>query len=102
MPLRKNKINVFILLLVLPMLVYILDSEVKRHEQCQTTHMNALMSPKPGQGRSENAHKYYDIEAIREAPLIFVGGSPRSGTTLMRAMLDVHDDIECGPEVTFV
>jgi hypothetical protein len=26
-------------------------------------------------------------------PLIFIGGVPRSGTTLMRAMLDAHPDV---------
>jgi protein-tyrosine sulfotransferase len=35
---------------------------------------------------------------ISQSPLIFVGGYPRSGTTLMRAMLDVHPDVSCGPE----
>ena len=30
--------------------------------------------------------------------VIFVGGCPRSGTTLTRAMLDAHPDIRCGQE----
>ena len=31
-------------------------------------------------------------------PLIMVGGHPRSGTTLMRAMLDAHPSVRCGEE----
>jgi protein-tyrosine sulfotransferase len=33
-----------------------------------------------------------------DKPIIFIGGSPRSGTTLMRVMLDTHRDISCGDE----
>lgn len=29
----------------------------------------------------------------RNMPLIFIGGVPRSGTTLMRAMLDAHPEV---------
>lgn len=38
----------------------------------------------------------------RDTPLIFVGGFPRSGTTLMRAMLDAHPDIRCGQETRVI
>ena len=36
-------------------------------------------------------HRAFPYE--RSMPLIFVGGIPRSGTTLMRAMLDAHPEV---------
>ena len=35
-------------------------------------------------------------------PFIFVGGFPRSGTTLMRVMMDAHPDIRCGQETRII
>jgi protein-tyrosine sulfotransferase len=33
---------------------------------------------------------------------MFIGGVPRSGTTLMRAMLDAHPSVRCGEETRIV
>lgn len=40
--------------------------------------------------------------AEHSAPLIFIGGLPRSGTTLARVMLDAHPSIRCGEETRVV
>lgn len=52
------------------------------------------------QSRTDDATKDLPapIAGGPEAPLIVVGGCPRSGTTLLRLMLDSHARIACGPE----
>merc|ERR1712050_501128 len=35
-------------------------------------------------------------------PMIFIGGMPRSGTTLMRVMMDAHPEVRCGEETRLV
>lgn len=39
-------------------------------------------------GSDQKVYPYH-----RNMPLIFIGGVPRSGTTLMRAMLDAHPEV---------
>ena len=34
--------------------------------------------------------------------IVFIGGMPRSGTTLMRAMIDAHPDVRCGEETRVI
>ncbi|XP_064159879.1 protein-tyrosine sulfotransferase 1 isoform X2 [Anguilla rostrata] len=38
----------------------------------------------------------------KDTPLVFIGGVPRSGTTLMRAMLDAHPAVRCGEETRVI
>lgn len=46
-----------------------------------------------------DAKKYF---YNRSMPIIFIGGMPRSGTTLLRVMLDAHPDIRCGEETRVI
>ena len=43
-----------------------------------------------------NAHPTY--QSSHEPRMVWVGGQGRSGTTLVRAMLDAHPALNCGPE----
>ncbi|OQR76865.1 protein-tyrosine sulfotransferase-like [Tropilaelaps mercedesae] len=42
------------------------------------------------------------VEYNTNMPLIFVGGMPRSGTTLIRVLLDAHPDVRCGEETRII
>lgn len=55
-----------------------------------------------GMGGEGGAREAGALVPGRELPLIFIGGVPRSGTTLMRAMLDAHADVRCGQETRVV
>uniref|UniRef100_A0A2P2ICB8 Protein-tyrosine sulfotransferase n=1 Tax=Hirondellea gigas TaxID=1518452 RepID=A0A2P2ICB8_9CRUS len=55
------------------------------------------LSPSIVQPSDSRGHQY-----SRQEPLLFIGGMPRSGTTLMRAMLDAHYMVRCGEETRVV
>ena len=64
-------------------------------------------SPKAMMVPKDSVNFVYDTEQKaypydRMMPLIFIGGVPRSGTTLMRAMLDAHPMVRCGEETRVV
>lgn len=48
----------------------------------------------------EDGRRQYSYD--HNMPLIFIGGMPRSGTTLLRVLLDAHPDIRCGEETRVI
>ena len=73
-----------------------------------TLSLSVYLSPsiplslyRPGRYVSDNASSK-SVSYDRNLPLIFIGGVPRSGTTLMRAMLDAHPDVRCGEETRVI
>jgi protein-tyrosine sulfotransferase len=46
--------------------------------------------------------KFLVIKNNKISPIIFIGGSPRSGTTLMRSILDAHPKVSCGEETRII
>ena len=66
---------------------------------CELRHSSSAVMMQSAQYVSDDHQSYvYD----RSMPLIFIGGMPRSGTTLMRAMLDAHPDVRCGEETRVI
>ncbi|XP_033628443.1 protein-tyrosine sulfotransferase 1-like [Asterias rubens] len=68
---------------------------------CPGDQNTAVMSPR------ESKHAMYDDNKNEypydtNMPLVFIGGMPRSGTTLMRAMLDAHPEVRCGEETRVI
>lgn len=51
---------------------------------------------------SANHNLSFNQHFPEDTPLIFIGGFPRSGTTLMRVMLDAHKHVRCGEETRVI
>ncbi|XP_067866446.1 protein-tyrosine sulfotransferase 1-like isoform X2 [Heterodontus francisci] len=75
-----------------------------RVEEHTQQHPNALDSGRSISHISRTGLKNNSNRFVynKDMPLIFIGGVPRSGTTLMRAMLDAHPDVRCGEETRVI
>jgi protein-tyrosine sulfotransferase len=80
--------NTFFLLIILTIIIlvwYLFSSNKKIKFQDQTI---------------EFQQRNYNTSSLK--PIIFIGGMPRSGTTLMRAILDSHPLVRCGEETRVI
>ncbi|XP_021341802.1 protein-tyrosine sulfotransferase 2-like [Mizuhopecten yessoensis] len=82
----RNKAFMAVVLLVLFYMLYTHD----RHDLDSDVHDRG---PRGGETRAPGD---------ANLPLIFIGGMPGSGTTLLRVMMDVHPDIRCGEETRII
>jgi len=104
---RQSKKWVLIGVAILGLCYFVLHSSGKNSSnqncpECSKTNNNSsgkvIASRKTVNKAADGKVYEYD----RNSPIIFIGGVPRSGTTLMRAMLDAHPEVRCGEETRVV
>ena len=57
-----------------------------------------LRGVRPGNSWLARGFRQWDSRYVSNQSPIILGGCPRSGTTLVRVILDAHPNIACGPE----
>ena len=99
---RRYSIKILIAIVLFGSGVYFLADILQPKSELCISYGSAqnIISKSLNETSSEyvSQNKLVDWNQIKNTDLIFVGGNPRSGTTLMRAMLDVHPRIRCGTE----
>lgn len=92
---RANKKYALIIACVVGMLYLVFYGGFDKISKCNNAPM---ISRKTSVVNKDGSLYEYD----RQSPIVFIGGVPRSGTTLMRAMLDAHPEVRCGEETRVV
>ena len=102
---RKNLRSLdikWILLVFVTFAIFILFLNCQLEKSCQIKEKvhyvkledNVRMDSNPMAASFDSSHEIiYPFN--RDLPLRFIGGVPRSGTTLMRAIMDAHPLIRC-------
>lgn len=75
------------------------SSAAQRCLECNNSNNSRVIASRKTVQTGPNGEIY---EYDRNSPIVFIGGVPRSGTTLMRAMLDAHPEVRCGEETRVV
>ena len=68
----------------------------------QTKLFNEQVGQKNTLGPHVNGGKHQTHAYTRFSPIVWIGGVPSSGTTLMRVILGTHPSLRCGPETALI
>ncbi len=91
---RNSRLYLILLFLTVTIVIFLASYLLIIQQECSTE----LNIPR----KKEKKQKVnYNISSGTQ-PFIFVGGMPRSGTTLMRAILDSHPSVRCGEETRLI
>uniref|UniRef100_A0A0R3RQQ6 Protein-tyrosine sulfotransferase n=1 Tax=Elaeophora elaphi TaxID=1147741 RepID=A0A0R3RQQ6_9BILA len=91
MLMRRHLRTIILTIVLLSCILYMLISASTLYSAFNLFRNNFVILPGRKLG---NLSKY--------SPLIFIGGVPRSGTTLIRAMMDAHPAVRCGEETRVI
>ena len=95
--LKKKALFIYTLLVILASAYFIALTSINSVIEIKCFEkLSEISLPEPK--KPDQLTNDYINDKIKESPLIFIGGYARSGTTLMRAILDVHPNVSCGPE----
>ncbi|XP_068158840.1 protein-tyrosine sulfotransferase isoform X2 [Drosophila tropicalis] len=100
LPYRNKKVTLWVLIGIIVITMFLFKfTELRPTCLFKLDASNELVASQMKYVTDDNQRQY---SYNREMPLIFIGGVPRSGTTLMRAMLDAHPDVRCGQETRVI
>jgi len=88
---QRRRLHVVFTLASFTILVYVCKQSLDVTASSATT-----------ESQSSGCSTHSLIQFQTDVPVIWIGGVPRSGTTLMRVALDAHPDVRCGAETRVI